>query len=150
MLSREFLLHAFRIVPFTRWPVLIWHLLMASDWIAHLTETGQPVPKLVVTQTGEIYRLEWGGPGAGHWRARLHARAAEPGDSTVQRHLAAHHGRQAAAFAGAMAANKSAPATTGRIAPRDPRQPDIEWAHRHNIARPTPPDGSCAQPPPLP
>ncbi|MEL6210183.1 MAG: hypothetical protein AAFR44_08385 [Pseudomonadota bacterium] len=147
MLSRGFLLHAFRIVPFTRWPVLIWHLLMASDWIAHLTETGQRVPKLVVTRTGEIYRLEWGGPGAGHWRARLHARAAEPGDSAVQRHLAAHHGRQAAAFAGAVATN---PTPTGRVAPIVISQPFPCDTGLLVIARPMPPDGSCAQPPPLP
>jgi len=147
MLSRAFLLHAFRIVPFTRWPALIWHLLMASDWIAHLTETGQPVPKLVVARTGEIYRLEWGGPGAGHWRARLHARDAEPGDSAVQRHLAAHHGRQAAAFAGAIATN---PTTTGRVAPIAIGQPCPFDTGLLVIARPMPPLGSCAQPPPIP
>ncbi|MEO1785826.1 MAG: hypothetical protein AAFR41_02270 [Pseudomonadota bacterium] len=112
MLSRAFLLHAFSIVPFTRWPVLIWHLLMVSDWMARLAETGQPVPKLIVAPTGVIYRLEWDGPGTDHWRARLHAVDLARCADAVSAHLQACHRLGLAAHAAcaeAMATPRAGP-----------------------------------------
>ncbi|MEM7766751.1 MAG: hypothetical protein AAF253_04605 [Pseudomonadota bacterium] len=98
MLSPAFLRHAFQIVPFIHWPVLIWHIIMVHDWMARLTAAGEPIPFLTVRPNGVIYRRAPDAP-ADHWRNQLHSIDHARCTEAIRDHLAAHHGREAAAFA---------------------------------------------------
>jgi len=104
MLSRAFLVNAFRIVPVRNWPVLAWYIFMVRGWMARLAQEGRPVPGLVVARSGVIYRLESDLPDD-YWRTRLHAREPARMAGAVHACLRDRHGREAAMYAAAFAGN---------------------------------------------
>lgn len=102
MLSRAFLVNAFRVVPVRNWPVLVWYIVMVRGWMARLAQAGRPVPGLVVARSGVIYRLESDLPDD-YWRTRLHAPAPARMAGAVHACLRDRHGREAAKYAAARA-----------------------------------------------